>query len=81
MSTPKASVPPPLSEPALARRAPAELVAHTEEPPPSIRVGAQASRPPVASEREDDSEDDAGESGVHLVLGAKAPKVPNDATG
>jgi hypothetical protein len=74
-----------LSEPALARRAPAELVAHTEEPPPSIRVGAQASRPPprppVASEREDDGEDDAGESGVHLVLGAKPPKVPNDATG
>jgi hypothetical protein len=40
------SVRPPLSEPSLAVRPPAELVAHTDEPPPSIRMAAQASCPP-----------------------------------
>jgi hypothetical protein len=37
---------PPLSVPSLAVRAPAELVAHTDEPPSSIRLAAQASCPP-----------------------------------
>jgi hypothetical protein len=46
--TTRASVP--VSAPALARRAPAELVAHTDEPPPSIRIAAQASCPPAAHE-------------------------------
>jgi hypothetical protein len=40
------SVRPPLSEPSLAVRPPADLVAHTDEPPPSIRMAAQASCPP-----------------------------------
>jgi len=36
----------PISEPALAVRAPAELVARDDEPPSSIRIAAQASALP-----------------------------------
>ncbi|WP_206683403.1 hypothetical protein, partial [Salmonella enterica] len=68
--------PPPLSEPSLARRAPAELVAHTDEPPPSIRCGAQASRPPSHPPAADAEADVAG-SGAQLIFA----KVPTDATG
>ena len=47
----------PLSEPCLARRAPAELMVYSTKRPPSIRMAAHTSVPP-RSERSVEQEDD-----------------------